>query len=51
MKWKCKLTGNVIEFTEDHDNEAMKTHDGYELVVEDKEQPEVRRGRPPKEDK
>lgn len=50
MKWKCKLTGNIIEFAEDHDNDAMKTHDGYELV-DDKEQPEVRRGRPPKEDK
>ena len=48
-KWKCKLTGNIVEFKYDHDDAGMEKHDGYEKVVEtEQEEPIKRVGRPPK---
>lgn len=35
MKFKCKHTGNVVEFKEDHDIQAMLDHPEYEVVKED----------------
>lgn len=32
--FKCLTTGNTVEFTQEHDIEAMKSHHQYELVVE-----------------
>jgi hypothetical protein len=40
MKFKCLVSGNTVEFTEQHDIEAMLTHPQYEVVsdeVTDKE--------------
>ena len=37
MKWKCKLTGNILELP-DYEYDNMKTHDGYELIEEDKQE-------------
>ena len=36
MLFKCLVSGNTVEFTEQHDIEAMLTHPQYE-VVEDEE--------------
>lgn len=50
-KWKCKLSGNIVEFHNEHDDAGMEGHAGYEKVVEqveDKEEPIKRVGRPPK---
>ena len=33
--FKCKQTGNVTEFTLEHDIAAMKTHPDYEEVQEE----------------
>lgn len=33
-KFKCILSGNVIEFTSQVDIDSMKGHEGYEPVVE-----------------
>lgn len=33
MKWKCKLSGTVIDLP-DYEYDNMIGHDGYELVVE-----------------
>lgn len=35
MKFKCKLSGTIVEFTSEYDIQAMLVHTGYE-VVEDK---------------
>jgi hypothetical protein len=34
MKWKCKLTGNIIELP-DWEEDSMVGHDQYERVVEE----------------
>lgn len=36
MIFKCKKTGNTVEFTAEHDVEAMKQHPDYEVVTESK---------------
>ena len=36
MKWKCKLSGTVIDLP-DYEYDNMIGHDGYELVEEDKQ--------------
>lgn len=36
MKFRCKQTGTIIEFKEQHDIECMLLETGYE-VVEEKE--------------
>lgn len=50
-KWKCKLTGNIVEFHNEHDDAGMEGHAGYEKVVEQTmdEEPAKRVGRPPKQ--
>lgn len=39
MKFKCKSTGNVFEFTQEHDIKTMKEHPEYEVVQEEIEEP------------
>ena len=34
-KFKCILSGNVIEFTHQVDIDSMVGHEGYEAVVEE----------------
>jgi hypothetical protein len=34
-KYKCLLSGNVIEFTHQVDIDSMVGHSGYELLVEE----------------
>ena len=36
MIFKCKKTGNTVEFIAEHDVEAMKQHPDYEVVTESK---------------
>ena len=36
MIFKCKKTGNTVEFKAEHDVEAMKNHPDYEVVEEKK---------------
>lgn len=38
-KFKCLLSGNVIEFTNQVDIDSMVGHTGYEAVVEQVEPP------------
>jgi len=38
-KFKCILSGNVIELTNQVDIDSMVGHEGYELVVETQEAP------------
>lgn len=33
-KFKCKQSGNIFEFLNDHDIKTMRTHTGYEEVAE-----------------
>lgn len=33
MIFKCKKTGNTVEFKAEHDVEAMKQHPDYEVVT------------------
>ena len=43
VKFKCKQSGNVFEFNNEHDIKTMRTHPEYEEVVaikEAEEQPE-----------
>lgn len=35
-KYRCKVSGTIIELTAPADVESMKTHDGYEMVEEEK---------------
>ena len=34
-KFKCKLSGNVFEFTADYDIEDMREHPQYEEIEDD----------------
>ena len=55
-KFRCKASGNIVEFTIPHDIESMEGHDGYEEVFDEEEdtqedtptEPIKRKGRPPK---
>jgi hypothetical protein len=47
MKFKCKQTKNVYEFTQDVDIKAMLEHPEYE-VVEEQEKPVVVEKKPVK---
>ena len=54
-KFRCKTSGNIVEFTIPHDIESMEGHDGYEEVFDEDEveedtptEPVKRKGRPPK---
>lgn len=31
--FKCKKTGNTVEFKQEHDVKQMREHEGYEEVV------------------
>lgn len=35
MKYKCKLSGTVIEFTNEVDIKSMVNHPDYDVVVEE----------------
>jgi len=53
-KFRCLVSGNIVEFTQQVDIDSMEGHDGYEWIDEDEEDYEVptppkkRMGRPPK---
>lgn len=55
-KFRCLISGNIVEFTQQVDIDSMEGHDGYEWVDEDEEEyveeappPQKKRmGRPPK---
>jgi hypothetical protein len=56
-KFRCLISGNIVEFTQQVDIDSMEGHDGYEWVdeedYEEQEQevltpPKKRMGRPPK---
>ncbi len=34
VKFKCLASGNVFEFSADHDIKTMRTHPGYQEVLE-----------------
>lgn len=36
-KFRCKASGNIVEFTLQHDIDSMIGHDAYEEVTEDGE--------------
>lgn len=48
MKFKCKVSGTVVEFTSEYDIQSMLIHTGYE-VVEDKLVEPVKVVKPAKE--
>ncbi len=58
-KFRCLVSGNIVEFTQQVDIDSMEGHDGYEWSDEDEEdyeeevpQPTKKRmGRPPKNTK
>lgn len=59
-KFRCLVSGNIVEFTQQVDIDSMEGHDGYEWIDEDEEeeleedpQPtkKKRMGRPPKKNK
>lgn len=43
MKFKCKLTGCVYEFTTEHDIKTMKEHPDYTEVVEEAPKPAAKK--------
>ena len=56
-KFRCLVSGNIVEFTQQVDIDSMEGHDGYEWIDEDEEYVEEeetpkptkkRMGRPPK---
>ena len=56
-KFRCLVSGNIVEFTQQVDIDSMEGHDGYEWVDEDEEEECIeetpkptkkRMGRPPK---
>ena len=59
-KFRCLVSGNIVEFTQQVDIDSMEGHDGYEWIDEQEEQEEYeevpqptkkRMGRPPKNTK
>ena len=62
-KFRCLVSGNIVEFTQQVDIDSMEGHAGYEWIDEDEEeyveeeetpppqQPKKRMGRPPKKNK
>lgn len=54
-KFRCLVSGNIVEFTQQVDIDSMEGHDGYEWVDEEEEYVEEtpkptkkkRMGRPP----
>ena len=58
-KFRCLVSGNIVEFTQQVDIDSMEGHDGYEWIDEDEEYveeetptpPKKRMGRPPKKNK
>ena len=55
-KFRCLVSGNIVEFTQQVDIDSMEGHDGYEWVEEEEEEvvptpPKKRMGRPPKNTK
>jgi len=34
MKFRCKVSGNTVEFTQEHDIKSMLKHPQYEVVEE-----------------
>ena len=56
-KFRCLISGNIVEFTQQVDIDSMEGHDGYEWIDEEDEDYEVptppkkRMGRPPKNTK
>lgn len=63
-KFRCLVSGNIVEFTQQVDIDSMEGHDGYEWVDEEDEDEELeeeeeetpqptkkRMGRPPKKNK
>lgn len=55
-KFRCLVSGNIVEFTQQVDIDSMEGHEGYEWIDEDEEDyeeevpvpPKKRMGRPPK---
>jgi hypothetical protein len=55
-KFRCLVSGNIVEFTQQVDIDSMEGHAGYEWIDEDEEyveetpQPPAKKrmGRPPK---
>jgi hypothetical protein len=60
-KFRCLVSGNIVEFTQQVDIDSMEGHDGYEWIDEDEDEeeyyeeeevvptpPKKRMGRPPK---
>jgi hypothetical protein len=54
-KFRCLVSGNIVEFTQQVDIDSMEGHEGYEWIEEDEEYyeevptpPKKRMGRPPK---
>jgi hypothetical protein len=45
-RFKCNQSGNIFEFTSEHDIKTMRTHPGYTEVIQ--EEPKKPVGRPPK---
>jgi hypothetical protein len=57
-KFRCLVSGNIVEFTQQVDIDSMEGHDGYEWIDEENEDyeevptpPKKRMGRPPKNSK
>jgi hypothetical protein len=61
-KFRCLVSGNIVEFTQQVDIDSMEGHEGYEWIDEDEEEyyeqeevvptpPKKRMGRPPKNTK
>lgn len=52
VKFKCNQSGNIFEFTSEHDIKTMRTHTEYSEVKEKEEEetqePKKPLGRPPK---
>jgi hypothetical protein len=53
-KFRCLVSGNIVEFTQQVDIDSMEGHEGYEWIDEEDYEEEVptppkkRMGRPPK---
>jgi hypothetical protein len=57
-KFRCLVSGNIVEFTQQVDIDSMEGHEGYEWIEEDEDYeeevptpPKKRMGRPPKNTK